>query len=118
MVLFQGLQALFGWWPSVIILLLALCVVFVLLALVCDECLAPTLELLSERWGIPHDVACATFLALGSSAPEIAVSVISVFWGNKKSVDLGMGTISGSALIAFTVIPACCILVSPGRKLK
>jgi len=107
-----------GWWPAVILLVLLLVFTFYLLAVVCDEALAPTLEELSDSWKIPHDVACATFLAAGSSAPEIFISLVSVVHGKKNSLDISLGALMGSALIAYTVIPAACILVSPGRELK
>jgi len=114
----EGIVEMLGFIPAVALLVLLLGFTFFLLAIVCDEALAPTLEELSDNWKIPHDVACATFLALGSSAPEIAISVVSVMHGKKTSVDLSLGTLMGSALIAYTIIPAVCIWVSPGRELK
>ena len=45
------------------------------LAIVCDEYLCPAIEEICERLQIPDDVAGATLLALGSSAPEIIVNV-------------------------------------------
>jgi Ca2+/Na+ antiporter len=113
-----SIVAMIGWFPSVILLIALLIFTFFLLAIVCDEALAPTLEELSDTWKIPHDVACATFLAAGSSAPEISISIMSVLHGKSNAVDISLGALMGSALIAFTVIPSCCILVSPNRQLK
>jgi Ca2+/Na+ antiporter len=100
------------------LLAVALVAAFALLAVVCDQALAPTLEELSNSLKIPHDVACATFLALGSSAPEIFICVVSVAHDSTESVDLSMGAFMGSALIAFSVIPAACVFVSPEQKLR
>ena len=66
----------------------------------------PSLEELSNAFRIPHDVAAATFLVLGGSAPEITISCFIVYRGK---VDISLGAILG-AIIAFSVIPG---LLSP-----
>ena len=50
------------------------------------------------------DVAGATFLAAGSSAPELFTSVADTFAG--ESEGFGMGTIVGSAMFNILVIVA------------
>jgi len=95
-------------------LLLVLCC-FVALAIVCDDYLAPSLEALVDTFKIPHDVAAATFLAFGSSAPEISINCVATAHGK---VSLSLGTVLGSGIIAFTAIPACCVLVSHGQVLR
>jgi Ca2+/Na+ antiporter len=104
-------------WHLATILLcpLAIVVCFVALAIVCDEYLAPALELLVERLGVPHDVASATFLALGSSAPEISINCMATLHGK---VEMSLGAVLGSGVIAYTVIPASCVLVSRGQVLR
>ncbi|KAG5278659.1 hypothetical protein AALO_G00101380 [Alosa alosa] len=52
---------------------------FCALALVCDDYFVPSLEKISERLQLSEDVAGATFMAAGSSAPELFTSVIGVF---------------------------------------
>jgi Ca2+/H+ antiporter len=91
-----------------------LLITFVALAIVCDDYLAEALEELSEALRIPHDVACASFLAFGSSAPEICINCIATARGK---VDVSMGAIMGSGILAYTVIPAVCVLVSNGQTL-
>jgi sodium/potassium/calcium exchanger 4 len=91
-----------------------LLITFVTLAIVCDDYLAEALEELSEALHIPHDVACASFLAFGSSAPEICINCIATARGK---VDVSMGAIMGSGILAYTVIPAVCVLVSNGQTL-
>lgn len=66
-------------------------------------------------------VANLTLMALGSSAPEILLSVIEMFAKNFKAGELGPGTIVGSAAYNLFVIIAICVLVIPNgevRKIK
>ncbi|XP_073815749.1 sodium/calcium exchanger 3 isoform X3 [Musca autumnalis] len=66
-------------------------------------------------------VANLTLMALGSSAPEILLSVIEMFAKNFEAGDLGPGTIVGSAAYNLFVIIALCVLVVPDgevRKIK
>lgn len=66
-------------------------------------------------------VANLTLMALGSSAPEILLSVIEMFAKNFQAGDLGPGTIVGSAAFNLFVIIAICVLVIPNgevRKIK
>ena len=66
-------------------------------------------------------VANLTLMALGSSAPEILLSIIEMFAKNFKAGDLGPGTIVGSAAYNLFVIIAICVLVIPDgevRKIK
>ncbi|KAF3842446.1 hypothetical protein F7725_024397 [Dissostichus mawsoni] len=74
-----------------------LCAVYMFyaLALVCDDYFVPCLEKLCERLQLSEDVAGATFMAAGSSAPELFTSVIGVFI---TKGDVGVGTIVGSAV--------------------
>ncbi|MED6248619.1 hypothetical protein ATANTOWER_002783, partial [Ataeniobius toweri] len=60
-----------------------LCTVYMFcaLALVCDDYFVPSLEKICERLHLSEDVAGATFMAAGSSAPELFTSVI----GNNTS---------------------------------
>lgn len=66
-------------------------------------------------------VANLTLMALGSSAPEILLSVIEMFAKNFEAGDLGPGTIVGSAAYNLFVIIALCVYVVPDgevRKIK
>ena len=48
------------------------------IGLVCDDFFVPALEEMSERWQITEDVAGATFMAAGGSAPEFFTSLVGV----------------------------------------
>lgn len=66
-------------------------------------------------------VANLTLMALGSSAPEILLSVIEIAGKNFEAGELGPGTIVGSAAYNLFVIMAICVCVIPDgevRKIK
>ncbi|KAI1240308.1 Sodium/potassium/calcium exchanger 3, partial [Lamprotornis superbus] len=63
------------------------------------------LQLLSVRLHLSEDVAGATFMAAGSSAPELFTSVIGVFI---TKGDVGVGTIVGSAVFNILCIIGVC----------
>lgn len=75
------------------------------LAVVCDDYFVPSLEQITKKLNMDSDVAGATFMAAGSSAPELFTSVIGVFI--TKS-DIGLGTIVGSAVFNILFIVAIC----------
>lgn len=55
--------------------------------------------------GISPDVAGATFMAAGGSAPELFTSIIGVFIAKS---DVGIGTIVGSAVFNILFVIAAC----------
>ncbi|XP_072895599.1 sodium/potassium/calcium exchanger 4-like [Hemitrygon akajei] len=78
---------------------------FYALAIVCDDFFVPALEKICERLHLNEDVAGATFMAAGSSAPELFASVIGVFITHG---DVGVGTIVGSAVFNILCIIGVC----------
>lgn len=58
-------------------------------------------------------VANLTLMALGSSAPEILLSIIEIVGNNFNAGELGPGTIVGSAAFNLFVITAVCIVSIP-----
>ncbi|XP_053107000.1 sodium/potassium/calcium exchanger 3 isoform X2 [Hemicordylus capensis] len=89
------------------VLLHAFCAVYMFyaLAIVCDDFFVPSLEKICERLHLSEDVAGATFMAAGSSAPELFTSVIGVFI---TKGDVGVGTIVGSAVFNILCIIGVC----------
>lgn len=66
-------------------------------------------------------VANLTLMALGSSAPEILLSIIEIWAKNFEAGELGPGTIVGSAAYNLFVIISLCVFVIPNgetRKIK
>lgn len=82
---------------------------FVALAVVCDEFFVPSLDVIIEKLAIPDDVAGATFMAAGGSAPELFTSIIGVF---VSFDDVGIGTIVGSAVFNILFVIGMCALFS------
>ncbi|KAF6089366.1 solute carrier family 24 member 3 [Phyllostomus discolor] len=90
---------------AVILHVLCAMYMFYALAIVCDDFFVPSLEKICERLHLSEDVAGATFMAAGSSAPELFTSVIGVFI---TKGDVGVGTIVGSAVFNILCIIGVC----------
>ncbi|KAG5266597.1 hypothetical protein AALO_G00233910 [Alosa alosa] len=89
---------------------------FYALAIVCDDYFVPSLEKICERLHLSEDVAGATFMAAGSSAPELFTSVIGVFI---TKGDVGVGTIVGSAVFnVLCIIGVCGIFAGQAVRLS
>ena len=82
---------------------------FVALAIVCDEFFVPALDVIIEKLQCSEDVAGATFMAAGGSAPELFTSIIGVFVAFS---DVGIGTIVGSAVFNILFVIGMCALFS------
>lgn len=63
-------------------------------------------------------VSNLTLMALGSSAPEILLSIIEVCGNNFKSGELGPNTIVGSAAFNLFMIIAICVYVIPAGEVR
>ena len=86
-------------------------IAFVGLALVCDDYFVPSLEALSNMLNLSEDVAGATLMAAGSSAPELFTSLAAT----GVTSDVGIGTIVGSAVFNILIIISLSALFS-GQK--
>ncbi|KAJ8272413.1 hypothetical protein COCON_G00112720 [Conger conger] len=75
------------------------------LSIVCDDYFLPSLEIIRERLGLSPDVAGATFMAAGSSAPELVKAFLGVF---ATKGNIGVGRIVGSAVFNLLGICAAC----------
>ncbi|XP_077451455.1 sodium/potassium/calcium exchanger 1 isoform X2 [Stigmatopora argus] len=82
---------------------------FVSLAIVCDEFFVPALGVIIDKLEISDDVAGATFMAAGGSAPELFTSLIGVFIAHSN---VGIGTIVGSAVFNILFVIGMCALFS------
>ncbi|XP_070210947.1 sodium/potassium/calcium exchanger 5-like isoform X2 [Littorina saxatilis] len=80
---------------------------FMALSIVCDRYFVPALEILCELLHMETDIAGATFMAAGSSAPELATAVIGVFVAQD---DVGLGTVVGSAIYNVMFVISMCAL--------
>ncbi|XP_032679835.1 sodium/potassium/calcium exchanger Nckx30C isoform X3 [Odontomachus brunneus] len=94
---------------AVILHILGVVYMFVALAVVCDEFFVPSLDVIIEKFEIADDVAGATFMAAGGSAPELFTSIIGVF---VSFDDVGIGTIVGSAVFNILFVIGMCAIFS------
>lgn len=90
--------------------ILLLLLTFYLLAQVVEDYFVETLEIISKRLKLSSDIAGATFMAVGSSAPELFVSVLALFRVQEQQ-SMGAGTIVGSAIFNILVIIGASALV-------
>ncbi|XP_059809069.1 sodium/potassium/calcium exchanger 1 [Hypanus sabinus] len=95
-----------GW---VLLHVLGMVYMFIALALVCDEFFVPSLGTITESLKISDDVAGATFMAAGGSAPELFTSLIGVFIAHSN---VGIGTIVGSAVFNILFVIGMCAVFS------
>nr|XP_022318976.1 sodium/calcium exchanger 3-like isoform X4 [Crassostrea virginica] len=73
-----------------------------------------TIEVL--RWN--GTVANLTLMALGSSAPEILLSIIEIVFNDFKSGELGPSTVVGSAAFNLMVICGVCVIGIPSSETR
>lgn len=72
---------------------------------VCDIYFTGSLEVMVDNWNIKPDVAGATFMAAGGSAPELFTSLIGACITTN---DVGFGTIVGSAVFNVLFVIGLC----------
>ncbi|NWW78318.1 NCKX2 protein, partial [Climacteris rufus] len=94
---------------AVILHIIGMIYMFIALAIVCDEFFVPSLTVITEKLAISDDVAGATFMAAGGSAPELFTSLIGVFISHSN---VGIGTIVGSAVFNILFVIGMCALFS------
>jgi len=94
------------WWPIILYL-------FWGMAYVCDVYFVRTIDVISERFQIPDDVAGATLMALGCNGPEMALNTISIFHPS----NIGVGAVIGGEVFNVLVIIGTAILATPDEYL-
>lgn len=84
---------------------------FVAIAIVCDELFVPALEVIAsdEHLDLSMDVAGATLMAAGGSAPELFTSIFGTF---VQESEVGIGTVVGSAVFNVLFVIAMCALLT------
>uniref|UniRef100_A0A3Q3A636 Solute carrier family 24 member 2 n=1 Tax=Kryptolebias marmoratus TaxID=37003 RepID=A0A3Q3A636_KRYMA len=94
---------------AVVLHMFGMIYMFIALAIVCDEFFVPALTVITEKLTISDDVAGATFMAAGGSAPELFTSIIGVFISHSN---VGIGTIVGSAVFNILFVIGMCAIFS------
>ncbi|VDK63387.1 unnamed protein product [Onchocerca ochengi] len=82
---------------------------FIAISIVSDEFFIPSLSVITRKLSISDNVAGATFMAAGSSAPEFFTSLFGVFITQNN---IGIGTIVGSATFNILCVLAFCTFFS------
>jgi K+-dependent Na+/Ca+ exchanger-like protein len=77
---------------------------FYFLALVTNEYFLHSVDYIAKKFKIQSDVAGATLLAAGSSAPELFIAIFAIMFVSGNHESLGVGTIVGSALFNLFII--------------
>lgn len=87
----------------IFVLIFVMLMCFHLLKIITDDYFVVSLDKIAERLKLSNDAAGATLMAVGSSAPELFVSLIAIFIPGEHAA-IGMGTIVGSSLFNVLVI--------------
>ena len=83
---------------------------FLAIAIVCDEFFVPCLEYIADDFQLSKDIAGATLMAAGGSAPELFMSG----YGTLTKSTVGFSTIVGSAVFNVIFVIGVCALAAPG----
>jgi len=102
------------WHGAIIVHIIVILYMFLGLAIICDEYFESSLERICEVLHLKDDVAGATFMAAGGSAPELFTSIMGVFVAKN---DIGIGTIVGSAVFNVLFVIALCSFFAPNLPL-
>ncbi|MFW5854039.1 MAG: calcium/sodium antiporter [Thermodesulfobacteriota bacterium] len=95
--------------------LTALAAAIYILSVITDEFFISSLDRIALRWKLPSNVAGASLMAMGSSAPELSIAVLALFKDGGAHSDMGIGTIVGSAVFNILVITGVCAVVREAR---
>lgn len=94
--------------------IIALITCFYLIAQVSDRYFVVSLDKIAHRFNMSHDMAGATLMAIGSSAPELFVAIIALVREGDHAA-IGVGTIVGSALFNLLVIIGASVVVKSAK---
>lgn len=96
---------------SGLVALLLIIIAVYIIAIITDDFFIISLDKLATRLEMPSDVAGASLMAIGSSAPELGIALFAVLLGGSHS-EVGIGTIVGSAVFNILVITGASALVA------
>ncbi|MDE2952033.1 MAG: calcium/sodium antiporter [Chloroflexota bacterium] len=88
-----------------------------LLSVITEGFFIVSLDQISRRLNLSDEVAGASLMAMGSSAPELAIALIALFTGGGAHSDVGIGTIVGSAVFNILVITGVSAVVAGGLRI-
>lgn len=88
-----------------------------LLGIITDSFFIVSLDQISRRLNLSDEVAGASLMAVGSSAPELFIALIALFTEGGNHSDVGIGTIVGSAVFNILVITGVSAVVAGGLRI-
>ena len=89
---------------------------FYLLYFFSEHYFVHSLDNIGKRLSLSSDISGATLMAVGSSAPELAVVIVSLLKPGSHEA-IGIGTIIGSALFNLFVIVGVVMVITSNRKM-
>lgn len=102
---------------SILTSLAAIIAAIFALAMLTDKFFIPSLDEISSRLQLSDEVAGASLMAIGSSAPELAIALLALFTSGGAHSDVGIGTIVGSAVFNILVITGLSAVVAGGLRI-
>lgn len=88
-----------------------------LLAIITDSFFIVSLDRISRELNLSDEVAGASLMAMGSSAPELFIALMALFSEGGTHSDVGIGTIVGSAVFNILVITGVSAVVAGGLRI-
>lgn len=98
---------------SLVVILIAVYV----LSVITDGFFIVSLDQISRRLKLSDEVAGASLMAMGSSAPELAIALMALFSDGGAHSDVGIGTIVGSAVFNILVITGVSAVIAGGLQI-
>ncbi|MFC1975582.1 hypothetical protein ACFLXQ_04215 [Chloroflexota bacterium] len=68
---------------TAIVSLIIMAVAIYLLAIITDKFFIESLDQIAQKWRLPSNVAGASLMAMGSSAPELSIALFALFLGGR-----------------------------------
>jgi len=88
-----------------------------LLSVITEGFFIVSLDQISRRLNLSDEVAGASLMAMGSSAPELAIALMALLTAGGAHSDVGIGAIVGSAVFNILVITGLSAVVAGGLQI-
>jgi Ca2+/Na+ antiporter len=97
--------------------LFAMLYIMVVLALIADELLMPSLKNIATRYKLSKDIT-GFIVAIGNLIPELTTTILSFLHHGVKMTEFAVATNVGASLFAMTVVPAVAAYFAPTPSFK
>lgn len=91
--------------------------IMMLLALIADEFLMPSLKNIAKRYKLSKDLT-GFIVAIGNLVPELTTTILSFLRHGVKMTEFAIATNVGASLFAMTVVPAVAASFAPPMTRK